>query len=160
MKFVIWWAKLRSVICILCYVLYLFHWWGIRVARWRDLVWHIDLEPKDTLGEGLQSVMNFEHRSSTRLLNLRNYSEYNKTISPLQSCIWMYCTWNCRKLCLKLILCWKRKDKKNNVLWMFLNVSELVSASLCFISRAIEKKTSYTFRFVFALCKHMHNKPR
>jgi len=37
---------------------------------------------------------------------------------------------------------------------------ESVSANLCFISLAIEKKTSSTFRFVFALCNgifHEHN---
>lgn len=32
------------------------------------------------------------------------------------------------------------------------SVLESVSANLCFISLAIEKKTSSTFRFVFALC--------
>lgn len=37
------------------------------------------------------------------------------------------------------------------------NTSDLesVSASLCFISFAIEKKTSSTFRFVFALCNRI-----
>jgi hypothetical protein len=34
---------------------------------------------------------------------------------------------------------------------------ESVSASLCLMSRAIEKKTSSTFRFVFALCTGTHS---
>ena len=34
---------------------------------------------------------------------------------------------------------------------------ESVSASLCFISLAIEKKTCSTFRLVFALCNTQHS---
>ena len=37
------------------------------------------------------------------------------------------------------------------------SVFESVSASLCFISLAIEKKTSSTFIFVFALCLNYYN---
>ncbi|KAF7823573.1 uncharacterized protein G2W53_021717 [Senna tora] len=45
------------------------------------------------------------------------------------------------------ILDWLSRERKSNT-----SVLESVSASLCFISLAIEKKTSSTFRFVFALC--------
>lgn len=61
-------------------------------------------------------------------------------------------TWDLRNLNNSRLLSWIfydwQRQKKNHLT----SALESVSASLCLMSLAIEKKTSSTFRFVFALC--------